>query len=335
MLGRVTVLGAGSWGMAIAYLLDKNGAEVTLWEHDTDACRRLWKHRGNARKLKRFILAESIEITDNVADALRETDFIALAIPSQRLRSALKNTVSHVSPDAGIVNLAKGIESGSLKRMSEVVCDVLSHDPDLVCTLSGPSHAEEVVRDMATTVTVAGGSEELLRRVQRTFSNSHFRVYRSNDLVGVELGGSLKNIIAIASGIADGLGMGDNCRGAIISRGLAEITRLGMTMGAQDETFSGLSGLGDLVTTCVSQHSRNRFVGDQIGSGKSLMEVVSQMAMVAEGVETTRSGYELAREHDVQMPITSEVYQVLFEDKAPVEALNELMDRELKPEKWT
>jgi glycerol-3-phosphate dehydrogenase (NAD(P)+) len=221
-----------------------------------------------------------------------------------------------------------------LKRMSQVILDEMSLAGDKIVALSGPSHAEEVIRDMPTTVVAAGSSEALVTEIQELFSDNYFRVYMCHDLVGVELGGSLKNIIAIAAGIADGLGMGDNTKGALMTRGLAEITRLGISMGADPETFAGLSGMGDLITTCISRHSRNRWVGERIGKGEKLDDVLKKMTMVAEGVETTRSGYQLARLHRVEMPITEAVYNVLFENVAPAEAVGNLMGRTLKPEIW-
>lgn len=246
--------------------------------------------------------------------------------------------MDEVAPKLGgetvIVNLAKGIEAGSLRRMSEVIGEAAGVEPGRVATLSGPSHAEEVARDMPTTVVVASVSTDLALQVQGLFAGEFFRVYQSDDLIGVELGGSLKNIIAIAAGIVDGLALGDNTKGALITRGLAEITRLGVAMGARAETFAGLSGLGDLVTTCYSAHSRNRHVGEKLGTGRKLDEVLADMTMIAEGVETTRSGYDLARRHSVEMPITEEVYHVLFEDKDAREALGNLMERRLRAEIW-
>jgi len=235
----------------------------------------------------------------------------------------------------GIINLAKGIETGTLQRMSQVVRETLDIPEQKIMTLSGPSHAEEVALDMPTTVVAAGSDHALVEEMQRIFSNSTFRVYCSNDLIGVELGGALKNIIAIAVGIAAGLNTGDNTLGALITRGLAEISRLGIAMGADPMTFAGLSGVGDLVTTCVSRHSRNRYVGECIGKGETLDEVLERMTMVAEGVQTTRSGKELAKIHQVEMPLTEAVYKVLFENKPPPEAVQELMGRELKPEIWS
>ncbi|HKK19907.1 MAG TPA: NAD(P)H-dependent glycerol-3-phosphate dehydrogenase, partial [candidate division Zixibacteria bacterium] len=222
----------------------------------------------------------------------------------------------------------------SLLRMSEVIKEVLELSSDRIVSISGPSHAEEVVHDIPTAVVAAGSSADLIAHIQNLFSNQSFRVYQSEDLIGVELGGALKNIIAIAAGIAAGIGTGDNTLGALITRGLAEISRLGTAMGADPLTFSGLSGIGDLVTTCSSRHSRNRFVGYNIGRGEKLKDILAGMTMVAEGVQTTRSGYALAERHQVEMPITREVYNVLFVDKSPSEAMGDLMGRTLKAEIW-
>lgn len=321
--------------MAVARLLDNNGKNVTLWEFDQSEYNRLVRLRGIPEKLKSFSLAPSIDITHDLPAALDACDMLILAAPAQFVRSVIRPVGERIaSVTGGIVNLAKGIESGTLKRVSEIILDEAPVSPDRIVTMSGPSHAEEVVIDVPTTVVAAGRSVEMVERVQAAFSNAYFRVYKSDDVIGVELGGSLKNIIAIAAGITDGLDLGDNTKGALITRGLAEITRLGLAMGARSETFAGLSGVGDLVTTCYSRHSRNRYVGEQIAKGRKLSEVLENLKMIAEGVETTRSGYELARLHNVEMPITNEVYEVLFRDKSPSEALQDLMGRELKAEIW-
>jgi len=332
--GRVAVLGAGCWGMALANLLDSGGNQVCLWEFDPAEYEKLLRHHGNPDRLRDFRLPETVDLTNDAAYALEAAEFVILATPSQHLRSVISPLGDRLRRARGIVNVAKGIEAGTLTRMSQVVTDECDVAPDRVGTLSGPSHAEEVILDMPTTVVAASSSEPLACETQRLFSVDNFRVYISQDLVGVELGGSLKNIIAIAAGIADGLGLGDNTKGALITRGLAEITRLGVAMGAQVETFAGLSGIGDLVTTCMSGHSRNRLVGERIGRGQSLEHILSELKMVAEGVETTRSGLELARGLDVEMPITNEVYRVLFEGKSASEAVSDLMGRELKAEIW-
>lgn len=331
---RVTILGAGSWGMAISRILATGGRQVTLWAYDPREYQRLTVMRGDPEKLKQFQLPQDVRITNHLSEALAAFDLLVLAVPAQHLRSVLRNSGMPSADGPAVVNLAKGIETGTLRRMSEVIREESGFAANQIATLSGPSHAEEVALDMPTTVVAAAPSLDLARRVQELFSGPSFRVYTSDDLVGVELGGSLKNIIAIASGIVDGLGFGDNTKGALITRGLAEMTRLGVSLGARAETFAGLSGLGDLVTTCTSRHSRNRWVGEQIGKGFKLHEILLTMTMVAEGVETTRSARDLARQVGVEMPITSEIYKVLFEGKSPRVAVEDLMGRSLKAEIW-
>ncbi|NOY89004.1 MAG: NAD(P)-dependent glycerol-3-phosphate dehydrogenase [FCB group bacterium] len=334
MFDRIAILGAGSWGMAMAYMLDKNGKQVKLWEFNTDDYRQLVTLRQRSDKLKNLKLAPSIDITNDLKYALEDVQLVILAIPSQFLRSVLVSMKNYHFARTGFVSLAKGIENSSLKRMTEIVSEELDVDPAFVAALSGPSHAEEVAQDMPTAVVVAGSNPEYLTNLQATFSNRSFRAYQSNDIIGVELGGALKNIIAIAAGITAGLKMGDNTMGALITRGLAEISRLGIAMGAQAQTFAGLSGIGDLVTTCSSKHSRNRYVGEKIGQGEKLDNILNNMSMVAEGVATTRSGYALAQKYDIEMPITNEVYEVLFNNKPPDVAVGELMERKLKAEIW-
>jgi glycerol-3-phosphate dehydrogenase (NAD(P)+) len=334
MFERVTILGAGSWGLGIAHVLNRTGLKITMWEFDPAECATLQRERTITGKLPGFLLPESVPVTADLEEALANTQLVLLAVPAQTLRSVIKNLNQFVPSGVGIVNLAKGIEVDSLKRMSQVILEERGDTNTPVATISGPSHAEEVVRDMPTTVVVAGQPDSFVEAVQESFSTSTFRVYKSHDLVGVELGGSLKNIIAISAGISSGLGLGDNTLGALITRGLAEISRLGLAMGASAETFAGLSGIGDLVTTCASRHSRNRFVGEAIGRGKSLQEVLQGMKMVAEGVQTTRSGHRLARMYDVEMPITQQVHEVLFEGKDPSRAVGDLMERSLKEEVW-
>ena len=334
MFERISILGAGSWGMAVSQILTDNGANVTLWEFDRKTYEGLAENRRQEDKLPGFKLPDNVQITNSLDEALENPSLIVLAVPAQFLRSALVKAKDLISEKSAIVNLAKGIENKTLKRMSEVVSDVLGQKIVEIATLSGPSHAEEVVRRQPTTVVIAGKNDRINEQLQELFSNSYFRAYKTTDIIGVELGGSLKNIIAIAAGIALGLGLGDNTLGALVTRGLAEITRLGIVLGAKSETFAGLSGVGDLITTCCSKHSRNRFVGVRIGKGEKLEDILSSMTMIAEGVETTRAGYDLSQLHEVEMPITKEVYKVLFENKSPGEAVWELMGRDLKPEVW-
>jgi glycerol-3-phosphate dehydrogenase (NAD(P)+) len=334
MFEKVTILGAGSWGMAVSQILSDNGANVTLWEFDPKTYEKIVESRRQEDKLPGFKLPDKISVTNSLDEALESYSLLVLAVPAQFLRSTLVKAAEKIPDGTAIVNLAKGIEIKTLKRMSEVIKEVLKDRQVSTSTLSGPSHAEEVVRRMPTTVVIAGQNDRQCEQLQELFSNSYFRVYKSADIIGVEMGGSLKNIIAIAAGIASGLGLGDNTLGALITRGLAEITRLGIIMGAKSETFAGLSGIGDLVTTCVSRHSRNRLVGERIGRGETLKDILSSMTMVAEGVETTRAGHDLSKLHEVEMPITREVYKVLFDNKSPGEAVWELMGRELKSEVW-
>lgn len=334
MAKRVAILGAGSWGMAVGYLLDLAGCDVAMWEYNREDYERLRTTRTNPDKLGDFALPERVAVSDDLPATVADREVVAVAVSSQHLRSVISEAHSVLRDSTIIINLAKGVENTSLQRMSEVIADVAAVSSDRVVTVSGPSHAEEVIRNMPTTVVAASTSEEAASQVQELLSIEHFRVYKSSDIIGVELGGALKNIIAIAAGIADGLGMGDNTKGALITRGLAEITRLGVALGAQPETFAGLSGIGDLVTTCASRHSRNRFVGDQIGQGRKLADILGTMKMVAEGIETTRSGRALAVKHGVEVPITEQVYRVLFEDKPADRAVADLMGRKLREEVW-
>lgn len=334
MSKKITILGAGSWGMAIGQLLFKNGNDITLWEYNKEDFEIILENRNHPRKLPQVKLDNSIKITNNIEESVQDSELIVLAVPSQKLRSTLVNIPKTSLNNAVFVNLAKGIENETLLRMSDLVISILDYDPALVTTLSGPSHAEEVAMDYPTAIVVAGSDGDILSEIQNTFSTDTFRVYQSDDIIGVELGGSLKNIIAIGAGIASGLGTGDNTLGALITRGLAEITRLGVKLGAKAETFAGLSGIGDLITTCASKHSRNRYVGEQIGRGLKLDEILSSMSMVAEGVQTTKSGFQLAEKFDVEMPITKEVNEVLFENKPPEIAVKNLMTRSLKNEVW-
>lgn len=334
-MAKIAVLGAGSWGIATSVLLFSNGHQVTLWEFDHLEMTKLAKDREHKEKLPGIVIPKEITITDDLTSATVGAEMLALALPSHTVREVAKKLARLKLPDPIIVNLAKGIENDTLCRMSEILKEELSSNlHDKIATLSGPSHAEEVSRKIPTTVVVAGFQEEIAKRIQQTFMNPYFRVYTNSDIVGVELGGSLKNVIAIAAGICDGMGLGDNSRGALLTRGLAEIIRLGEKLGAKRETFAGLSGLGDLVTTCISRYSRNRFVGEQIGKGKTLNQILKEMTMVAEGIKTTKSAYQLSIKYEVEMPITQQVYQVLFENRKPQQAITELMTRDPKSEIW-
>ncbi len=344
MSERIAIIGGGGWGLTIGKLLCENGNEVLIWEHNPQYLSQLVSTRSNPRLLPDVILPDSILFTGSY-DVLIDHDpqLIILATPTQYLRSTLSSLIDHIDSHRpsywnscsleAIVNLAKGIEEVSLLRISEVIkvlAPPMMHDK--IFCLSGPSHAEEVANKIPTAVVIAGVCEDKIESLQQLFSSSYFRVYRSCDLVGVEIGGAVKNIIAIASGILDGLGFGDNTTGALLTRGIVEIQRLGVALGAKSETFLGLSGIGDLITTATSKHSRNRFVGHELGNGKKLPEIVSGMSMIAEGVASTRSVYNLASRHNVEMPICQEMYRILYEDKNPLLAISELMSRDLKPE---
>ncbi|UCD17763.1 MAG: NAD(P)-dependent glycerol-3-phosphate dehydrogenase [Candidatus Zixiibacteriota bacterium] len=332
---HTAVLGAGSWGIAIANCLASNGHRVTLWEFDRSEYQNLVDRRCHPTKLPDIFIPPETLITNDLEEAVSEADFLVLAIPAQKIRQVCLQVNEVVHRPTCCVNLAKGVEIGTLMRMSEVLRATLSWiDDDHIATLSGPSHAEEVARNVPTSVVAASTSLKFAERIQRLFSSSSFRVYRSQDIIGVELGGSLKNVVAIAAGVTSGLGYGDNTMGALITRGLAEISRMGVKLGADPLTFAGLSGIGDLITTCISPHSRNRYVGNRIGKGEMLEDILRGMVMVAEGVDTCRSAEEMARRYQVDMPITREVYNVLFENKDPSQALVDLMGRSLKEEVW-
>jgi glycerol-3-phosphate dehydrogenase (NAD(P)+) len=329
----IAVMGAGSWGTALSLLLAGKGYDVRLWEFRKEAAQRLQSERENREFLPGVKLTDNILVHWVAARCLTDAEIVVLAIPSQFARLALSGMAEAFPPGVIIVNAAKGIEEGTLKRPSQVVQDLLPGAfPDHYAALSGPSHAEEVSRGIPTTVVAACASLQTARVVQETFYTPTFRVYASQDLAGVELGGALKNVIALAAGICDGLGFGDNTKGALLTRGLAEIARLGIKLGGSPRTFAGLSGMGDLITTCMSRHSRNRFVGEQVGKGRTLDDVLASMTMVAEGVRTTRSARDLAHRENVPMPITEAVYSILFEGKGPLAAVTELMTRDLKVE---
>ncbi|MBN2829408.1 MAG: NAD(P)H-dependent glycerol-3-phosphate dehydrogenase [Candidatus Cloacimonetes bacterium] len=336
-MAEIRIIGGGSWGLALANLAAENGNKVMVWEYEKERADELIQTHTNSVFLPGIKLNECISFTNNLPEALKgEYDILLFAVPSQVLRRVAINTSQFLSKQTrikAVVNVAKGIEKNTLKRMSEVLSETL---PDFlsskILTLSGPSHAEEVARRISTAVVVAGSTASAQKLVQQALSNNYFRIYRSDDLIGVELGGAIKNIISIAAGITEGLGLGDNTMGALLTRGVAEIKRLGIAMGAKSETFLGLSGIGDLITTAMSEHSRNRFVGYEIGRGRTLQEVLSEMVMVAEGVDTTKSVNQLRKKYKVEMPITEQVYQVLFRNKKAQEAIKALMSRTLKRE---
>lgn len=327
---RILILGDGGWGTALAILLHEKGHHVTLWGAFPQYVEYLSKERENTRYLPGITIPEDLSLTSDLSAALNGTEYIVAAVPTPYLRSVLKNMKQHYTDSAPIICVAKGIENDTLLCGSQIIRDVLGELS--LAVLYGPSHAEEVARKLPTTVVASSQDSSLAGEVQQIFMTNRFRVYTNPDTIGVELGAALKNVIAIAAGICDGLSFGDNSKSALITRGLAEITRLGVAMGAKKSTFSGLTGLGDLITTCISPFGRNRFVGEQIGKGKKLKEILDHMGKVAEGVLTTKSVCTLADKHNVEMPIAREVYNTLFEDKPPLEAVNDLMMRTPKSE---
>ena len=327
---KILVLGTGGWGTALSIVLHNKGHNVTLWGSTPDYVEYLKKHRENKKYLKGIEIPSDLEITSDIAKAQIETDLIVVAIPTPYVRKTIKPLENHYVLGTPIVSVIKGIENETLMRGSEILRDVFGEQP--IALLLGPSHAEEVVRKLPTTVVIACKNIKLAKEIQDIFITERFRVYTNTDVIGVEIGTSVKNVIAIAAGICDGLGFGNNSKAALITRGLAETMRLGVAMGGQRETFSGLTGLGDLITTCVSPYGRNRLVGEQIAKGKKLSQLLEEMDQVAEGVLTTKSVCKLANKYNVEMPITKEIYNVLFEDKDLIKAVNELMVREPKSE---
>ncbi|MBU1124610.1 MAG: NAD(P)-dependent glycerol-3-phosphate dehydrogenase [Candidatus Omnitrophica bacterium] len=328
---NITILGDGGWGTTLAILLHQKGFPVTIWGAFPEYIEFLREKRINKKFLPGIKIPGGITLTSNLHAALDNTQVIILAAPSQHVRSVLRKVKSCNYPRQGMyVSVTKGIEIRSSKRISEIIAEELGKVA--IAVLSGPTIAQEVTQGIPTTAVIASAKPTVGKFLQNIFMTERFRVYTNNDIIGVELGGSLKNIIAIACGISDGLGFGTNTKAALLSRGLAEIARLGHAMGAQHNTFSGISGLGDLVTTCISPYSRNRYVGHQIGKGKTLKQIESRMQMVAEGVPTTKSAYNLSRKYGIQMPITKEVYQVLYKNKSPLVAVKDLMTREKRKE---
>lgn len=330
---RIAVLGAGSWGTTLAILLSQNSHDITLWSYESDHATALQQTRENSILLPGIRIPDGILVTHDLDRVVAGAELIVTAVPAQFLRSVLAQVRLPQPERVLFVNVAKGIENGSLMTVSDLIRDVIPAVPaGNICTLSGPSFAEEVAKGVPTAVVGASTDHTTALRVQKVFMRPYFRVYSSEDIRGVELGGSIKNVIAIGAGLADGAGFGDNTKAAIMVRATAEISRLGLTLGAQARTFAGLSGIGDLIVTCMSTHSRNRFVGVEVGKGRTLDDVLSGMVMVAEGVATTRSVQSLAKRHGIEMPIVQEVYQVLFEGKDPIRATFDLMTRDAKVE---
>ncbi|MBI5463388.1 MAG: NAD(P)H-dependent glycerol-3-phosphate dehydrogenase [Ignavibacteriales bacterium] len=330
---KVTVLGAGSWGTTLALVLVDKGHQVNLWTYNPRQAEVMKEKRENHDFLPGIPLPPLLNIATDIEAASVGRDLIVAAVPSQFLRSVLKNIAHLDLTHTVICNVAKGVENQSLMTMSEVMIDILEHErKGNLAILSGPSHAEEVSKKIPTAVVASSYDQKTARLVQDAFMTPYFRVYVNDDIRGVELGGAIKNVIAIAAGVSDGAGFGDNTKAAIMTRGIYEITRLGVKMGAQPITFAGLSGIGDLIVTCMSRHSRNRYVGEEIGKGRKLDDILKEMVMVAEGVTTTKAIHELSQRHHVDMPMAAEVYSVLYQSKDPYQATYDLMTRDAKGE---
>ena len=326
----IGITGAGSWGTALATVLAGKGHRVRIWDIDERHLRSMEEHRENVDYLPGVPLDDNIEITYTTEAALKDADVVLFSAPAQHFREALTSALEYIGNAAIVINVAKGIEQKSLKRMSEIAAEHL--DLDRYVGLSGPSHAGEVGRRLPTTVAAASYDLKAAEAVQDLFMTDRFRVYTTEDVVGVELGGALKNIIALGAGISDGMGFGDNAKAALMTRGLAEITRLGIKLGARPETFAGLTGTGDLIVTCTSMHSRNRRCGIMIGEGMSPEEATKKVGMVVEGMFTTEAAYELARRENVEMPITEAIYRAIKGEITAAEAVGLLMGRTRKHE---
>ena len=329
----IAVVGAGSWGTAFAAMLSGRHESVTLWAHEAEVCADLRDRRENRGFLPGIALPPAILPTNDLAEAVSGKTVVVFAVPSHHLREIAVRAAAHLSPDACLVSLAKGVENGTLKRMTEVLAEVAPKLAPRIAALSGPTFAREVAEGKPTGATVAARDPSIARRMQHALSGSRFRLYADDDVTGIEIGGALKNVMAIAAGMADGLGFGHNARALLISRGLAEISRLGVRLGANPQTFAGLAGMGDLVLTCTGDLSRNRTVGTRVGRGERIDDILSGMTMVAEGVRTAVSAVELSRRTGVPMPISEQVHAILHEGKNVREAVNELFSRALKREK--
>ena len=335
MSERISVVGAGSWGTTLANLLAKKGNEVSLWSFEEEVTSAINDSRENSVYLPDVQLDEHLTATSDLAESVEGAGVILSVSPSQHVRKVMASAAPHVAEDALVVSASKGIETRSLETMAEVLEDVLPTMLHRRLTfLSGPSFAAEVSAEHPTAVTVASRDRRAARRAQELFQTDYVRVYTTHDVTGVELGGALKNVMALAAGMVAGLGFGHNTGSALITRGLAEMSRLGTALGANPLTFAGLAGMGDLILTCTGDLSRNRTVGYALGEGRSLDEVLGEMRMVAEGVETTRATHDLAQREEIEMPIVAEVYAVLFEERSPADAVRNLMLRDPKPELW-
>jgi glycerol-3-phosphate dehydrogenase (NAD(P)+) len=328
-MSYITVIGAGSWGTTLAYLLSGKGYDITLWVHGKDLAEEINNTRINSIYLPNIKLPDDMKVTNSIDEAVKKARYVLNAVPAQYTRSVFKEAIPYIIDEAIIISVSKGIERGTLLTVSSILKELSDHP---VAVLSGPSFAKEVIKKLPTAVTLATEDKNTGFILQEVFTTNNFRVYTHDDIPGVEIGGALKNVMAIASGISDSLGLGNNARASLITRGLIEMTRLGIAMGAKERTFSGLSGIGDLVLTCTSPLSRNYTVGVKLGQGIKLKDFLNQTKSVAEGVATAESAYELSKKYNIEMPIVEQVYKVIYQDKDPVLAVKDLMERSLKSE---
>ncbi len=331
MKKRITLLGGGSWGTALAKLLSENGHEVTVWLRDEEQCRMLREERVNKKYLPNVQIPENIVFSSDIIEASKDADMLLIVTPTQIIRGVLRQIDKEYKKNKIIINASKGIEKGTMCLVSDIVRE--ETDDCIFAALSGPSHAEEVGLSMPTAITLACESKEVAEEIQDAFMSSYFRVYTNEDVVGAELGGALKNIIALGAGISDGVGYGDNAKAALMNRGIVEIARLGIAMGADVHTFFGLSGIGDLIVTCTSKHSRNWNAGYLIGQGMTKDEAIKKIGMAVEGIPTTYGAYELSKKLNVEMPIVDAMYNVLENSADVKETVNKLMLRDKKEEK--
>ncbi|MGM0507710.1 MAG: NAD(P)H-dependent glycerol-3-phosphate dehydrogenase [Fusobacteriota bacterium] len=330
---KIVVMGAGSWGTTLAILLAKKGNDVTLWEYMPEVAEKLKKDRENKTYLKGVKFPDNLKVTNNTENLLSDVNYLVFSVPSQYLRNIVKLVASQMREELTIVDTGKGIEIDTQKRLSQVIEDEIEEKyHNNIVVLSGPTHAEEVAKKKPSAIVAAAKERYIAKKVQGLFSTSYFRVYSNTDIVGVELAGALKNCIAIASGVSDGMNYGDNTKAALITRGLQEMVRFGREFGANEKTFSGLSGIGDLITTCTSKHSRNRYFGEELGKGKKKDQILENMVMVAEGVPTVKAVYEIAKSRSISMPVVEGLYDIIYNEKAPEKILSKLMNRELKDE---
>ncbi len=327
---KIAVIGSGGWGTAIASLLAGNGHDVTLWSYLHEESEALAAYKENKQFLPGVMLPDNIQYTDSLEVAAKDADIIFMVTPSQATKATAQKLQPYVGEGVVIVNASKGLEQDTQKRLSQVIAEAIPQAK--IAVMSGPSHAEEVGRKMPTTNVIASTDIETSQMLQEVVMCDYFRVYTGTDMVGVELGGALKNVIALCAGITDGIGLGDNAKAALMTRGMAEMCRLGVAMGADATTFSGLSGMGDLIVTCTSMHSRNRRAGILIGQGKTPAQAIEEVKMVVEGFYATKAAWTLAKRMQVEMPIVEEAYSVLFENKDPKEAVMSLMERKRKHE---